>query len=344
MFSKNKLFAVFLLSASMGTAALAQQTPQVPTAPQSPQRIERQIQVFTNDGGYLGVQSQDVTKENFSKFGLREVRGVAVEKVLENSPAAQAGLQANDVIIKFDGEEVTSARKLTRLISEVAPDHQVKIMVLRNGSERDLTATMGKRPAPEFRESALGQLYGLPGIPEFPRTPMPQVQPFPQGGVTVVPPMRDNQNFYVFRADSRQIGVGTLPLNKQLGDYFGVADGKGLLINNVRENSPAAKADLKAGDVIIEADGKAINSSLDLLRVLNEKKEGDVALTIIRNKNRQTVRVTPEKMTGDNAPQNFFFQTDGTPNTRQRQLQMLMQQPDKDSAPKLQAQPAPRVQ
>jgi C-terminal processing protease CtpA/Prc len=73
-----------------------------------------------------------------------------------------------------------------------------------------------------------------------------------------------------------------------------VASGKGLLINNVRENSPAAKAGLKAGDVIVEVEGKSVASNLDLIRAIGEKKEGDVNLTIIRDKNRQTVRVTPE--------------------------------------------------
>ncbi|MGI8470464.1 MAG: PDZ domain-containing protein [Pyrinomonadaceae bacterium] len=342
MFSKNKIFAAFLFSALTGTAAFAQQNPQ------SPQRIERQMQIFTGDGGsYLGVQSQDVTKENFSKFGLREVRGVAVEKVLENSPAARAGLQTGDVIIKFDGEDVASARKLTRLISEVAPDHQAKITVLRGGNERELTATIGKRPAPVFGNGnftiTAPESFGQQG---FQLGQMPQiqpVQPFPQGGA-VIPPMGNNQNFFVYRANGRQIGIGITPLNNQLGDYFGVAGGKGLLVNNVRENSPAAKAGLKAGDVITEADGKAINSMSDLIRAINDKKEGDINLTIIRNKNRQTVRVTPEKMTGGNAPQNFFFQNDGMPNAQQRQFQMLMQMPDEDSAPKLQRQPAPRVQ
>ena len=100
----------------------------------------------------------------------------------------------------------------------------------------------------------------------------------------------------------RQIGVNLTPLTKQLGDYFGVTDGSGLLISSVRENSPAAKAGLKAGDVIVEADGKAVKSDRDLINVLTNKKEGDVELTIVRDRNRQTVRVTPETVKGDLAP------------------------------------------
>jgi membrane-associated protease RseP (regulator of RpoE activity) len=290
MFSKSKLLAAFLLSVSTCGAALAQTTTTITPGAQG-----RLAQIFTDGGGsYLGVQSEEVTKENFSKFGLRDVRGVAVQKVMENSPAAQAGLQNNDVIVRFDSEEVTSVRKLTRLIGEVAPDHQVRLTVLRNGSEREITATLGKRPAPKFEEGAFSTT--IPSMPRVPLGEMPQIAPFPNGGGTMVFPPNANGggNFYMF-GNSRQIGVSVSSLNKQLGDYFGVADGKGVLINSVVENSAAAKAGLKAGDVIVEVDGKAVDGNLDLTRAINEKKEGEITLTIIRNKNRQTVRVTPEK-------------------------------------------------
>ena len=76
---------------------------------------------------------------------------------------------------------------------------------------------------------------------------------------------------------------------------FGVADGKGLLVNEVRADSPAAKAGLKAGDVIVEIDGKKIEKNLDLIKAVNEKKEGSVSITVIRDKNRQTFSVEPNK-------------------------------------------------
>src|SRR5215207_1042688 len=70
------------------------------------------------DGGdsYLGIQTEEVTKDNFAKYGLREVRGVAIERVIEGSPAEKAGLQNGDVIIRFNNDEITSVRKLTRLL------------------------------------------------------------------------------------------------------------------------------------------------------------------------------------------------------------------------------------
>ena len=132
----------------VGGVAVIAQTP--PPAPKEAPRVFSFS--FGGDGGYLGVQTEEVTKENFAKLGLRDVRGVAVAKVMENSPAQAANFQEGDVIVKVNGEEITSSRKLTRLISEIAPDHTAKIVVLRVGSERELNATIGKRPEPKFGE------------------------------------------------------------------------------------------------------------------------------------------------------------------------------------------------
>src|SRR5687768_3528305 len=93
---------------------------------------------FDGNGGYLGVQTGEVTKDNFSKYSLSEVRGVVIEKVMEASPAEKAGLQSGDVIVRLNNEDVTSVRKLTRVLGEISPDHQVKLTVVRGGSEREI--------------------------------------------------------------------------------------------------------------------------------------------------------------------------------------------------------------
>ena len=81
----------------------------------------------------------------------------------------------------------------------------------------------------------------------------------------------------------------------------------GVMISSVRENSPAAKAGLKAGDIIVEAGGKAVKNNFDLMRIINDKKDGDIQLTFVRDKNRQTISITPE-MSKDSG---FVFETDG---------------------------------
>ncbi|MCY7374462.1 MAG: PDZ domain-containing protein [Pyrinomonadaceae bacterium] len=301
----NKFFAFTIFAAVVGTAN-AQTAPTAPT--------ERTVQRMTFgvpfETSYLGVQTEDISKENFSKYGLSTVRGVGVDKVVENSPAAKGGLQNGDVILKFEGEEVSSVRKLTRLIAEIAPDHTAKLTVLRDGSEREISVTLGKRDLPQFQTGnfRVENLPNLSALPRLPRT-MPTVP---------LPPMTGgDSNVFIFRTGAnRQIGVGVTPLTKQLGDYFGVAEGRGLLVNNVRENSPAAKAGLQAGDVIVEIEGKEVKSMPDLLRAISEKNEGIVSLTFIRDKNRQTINVTPEAAKEEKMkPEEFqrFFDDAPTP-------------------------------
>ena len=281
----RKLLPFTAFSIFACTAAYAQESP----TPKD--TVERKVQtmIFTApfERSYLGVQTVEISKENMTKFGLSAIRGVGIEKVVENSPAARAGLQTGDVIVHFEGEEVKSVLKLTRLLAEISPEQTAKITVLRGGSEREFIVTLGKR---EMLQAPMGnfRFENMPAIPALPRNPQTlQTVPLPPIG-------EGERNFFILRGANRQIGVGVSPLTKQLGDYFGIADGKGLLVNNVRENSPADKAGIKAGDIIVEAEGKEVKGMTDLIRAVNEKKEGDVSLTIVRDRNRQIIRVTPE--------------------------------------------------
>jgi len=275
---------------------------------------------FDGDGSYLGVQTEEITKDNFAKYGLREVRGVAVEKVMEGSPAEKAGIQNGDVIVRFNDEEVTSVRKLSRLLSEVAADHQAKVTVLRNGSEREITATLGKRPTPKFDEGSFSMNAPQVPFPHVELPPLPKIESVPR--VEAFPPGAPDQPFVWNMRSGRRIGVGVTPLTKQLSEYFGVTSG--VMINDVRADSPAAKAGLKAGDIIVEAEGKEVKSEMDIVRAIGEKKEGDVSLTIIRDRNRQTIQVTPEKMDGEF---NFMFESPIAPGTPMAPKQFKFQTP-----------------
>lgn len=288
----RKILFVAVTAAVFALPAAAQEAPEKPVAPGEIFRAMITPESF--GGSYIGVQVVDISRENMSKFNLNEVRGVAVEKVLENSPAAKAGLNANDVILRFNGENVSSARKLTRLVNETAPDHTAKITVLRNGAELSFDVTVAQREKPKpfdgsFKMEDLSKLPKIYNFPEFPKDDLPDLKNVPR-----VRPDAPN-GFFWSSGSNRQIGVGVSDLTKQLGEYFGVSEGKGILVNSVRENSPAAKAGLHAGDVIIEIDGKETNSSIDLIRTINEKQDGAVTLTIIRQKQRQSIPVTPEK-------------------------------------------------
>jgi predicted metalloprotease with PDZ domain len=283
------LLAVIILTAGV---VLAQQ-PSPPPPPDEP--VVHSFSLFTDGDGFLGVYAENINRENMGRYRVSQVRGVGITEVIKDSPAEKAGLRKDDVILRVDGENVTSVRKFNRVISEIAPDQSVKITVSRGGAEQELTATIGKRSNTSFvRDLLSGEPKVWKGDPKVWKWEGPLTEKFD---------LRDNDgDLTLFFGNSRRIGVSTVELTKQLGDYFGIADGKGVLVTSVSEDGPAAKAGVKAGDVITAIDGEAVDSSGDISRIVNRKKEGDVTLTVIRNRSQQTFRVTPREGGFSGAP------------------------------------------
>ena len=252
---------------------------------QDPGSTARTLSFFVGDGAFLGVGTEDISKENMARYGMREVRGVGVTEVAKDSPAEKAGLRKDDVILRFEGESVTSVRKLTRLVNESSADQNVRLTISRGGSEQELSATLSKRKMDAIFSGSMPRILrgdNEDGVRVFPNGNWP---PSIGGG--------DVPLVWTLGAN-RRIGVSTQSLSKQLADYFGVKDG-GVLITSVSDNSPAAKAGLKAGDVITAIDGEKVTSPGDITQVLGKKETGDVSLTVVRDKNTRTVTVTPEK-------------------------------------------------
>jgi len=227
------------------------------------------------DGGsYLGIYTEDINRSNMATYSLSQPRGVGITQVAKDSPAEKAGLRKGDVILRFDGENITSVRKLNRLIAEVAPDQTVRVSISRGGSEQELSATMAKRTNTFAHLAPMGDLtktWKFEG------------------------PTFHADNFSFSFSNSRLLGISTSGLTKQLADFFGVPGGKGVLVTSVNEDEPAAKAGIKAGDVITSVDGEAVDSPGDISRIISAKKEGEVTVTFIRNKTQQSVRVTPKE-------------------------------------------------
>ena len=248
---------------------------QQPTPPPLPSEPDASVLSFFVDGsGFLGVHAEDISRENMGRYGLNQVRGVGVTQVVKDSPAEKAGIRKDDVIVRFDGENVTSVRKLNRLISEVSPDQTVRVSISRGGAEQELSATIARR-----KNSFNTELFGSVD---------PKVWRW-EGNMG-----EGNFPFLQALGNRRRIGITTTELTKQLADYFGIAEGRGVLVTSVTEDGPAAKAGVKAGDVITAVDGERVDGTGDISDIVNRKKEGDVSLTIVRNKSQLTLRVTPK--------------------------------------------------
>src|SRR5258706_9480728 len=243
---------------------------------QEPANADKTFSILLAGGTFLGVGTEDISKENMGRYGMREVRGAGVTQVVKDSPAEKAGLKKDDVILRFEGESVTSARKLSRLVNESAPDQTVRLTISRGGAEQEVTVTLSRHSMKNLLGAAIRDDV-LKGIEKD----WPQVQ-------------SGDGNFVFSFGANRRIGVSTQPLTKQLADYFGAKDG-GLLITSVNENSAAGRVGLKAGETITAVDGDKVDSSGDIVRAINKKEEGEISLTVLRDHNSRTVNLTPEK-------------------------------------------------
>jgi membrane-associated protease RseP (regulator of RpoE activity) len=286
-YSVSLLLALILLT----SVAVAQQPAPAPAPPDEP--MDQTFSILIDGGGFLGIYAENISRENMGRYHMNQVRGVGVTQVIKDSPAEKAGLRKDDVILRIEGENVSSVRKLNRLVSELAPDQNVRVNFSRGGAEQEVTATIGKRN----NQSFAGDFF--PGGSKLWKWEGNDPKVFKWEGPFNRGDLFDNdKNFSFAFGNSRKIGVSTMGLTKQLADYFGIAGGKGVLVTAVTDDGPAAKAGLRAGDVITAIDGEAVDSSGDISRVINSKKEGDVTLTIIRNKSQQTIRVTPREGSG----------------------------------------------
>lgn len=253
-----------------GLVMAQQPTPALPSEPES-----NVFSFFVDGSGFLGVNVEEISRENMARYGLGQVRGVGVTQVVKDSPAEKAGIRKDDVIVRFDGENVTSVRKLNRLISEVSPDQTVRVSISRGGAEQELTATIARRKNSFSNTELFGNVN-------------PKVFRW-EGNMG-----EGNFPFLQALGNRRRIGITTTDLTKQLADYFGIADGHGVLVTSVTEDGPAAKAGVKAGDVITAVDGEKVDGTGDISDIVNRKKEGAVTLTIVRNKSQLTLSVTPK--------------------------------------------------
>ena len=298
---KNAFYFIFslLLMAGIGLAQEAAPPAAPPPTPDAPLEAPEAFSLFIGGGSFLGVYAEDVNKENMARYGLRDARGVAITQVIKDSPAEKAGLRKDDVIVRFEDDSVTSVRKLNRLVSEVAPDQTVKLRISRGGGEQEVAVTIGKRNQSINamgdwhgleKLKGLDKMEGLDRLKDFELNMPPGANVWKWEGQG---PGKDGMMFAF--GNHRRIGISTTRLTKQLAEYFGIGDSTGVLVTSVMDDSPAAKAGIKAGDVITAIDGEKVEDAGDLAQGINKKKEGDVTLTLIRNKNQRTITVTPKE-------------------------------------------------
>lgn len=316
MLSLAALLYASMVSAQETPKAKEKEAPKAATITVAPEPFQGRL--FLGGESYLGVYLEEVTTERVKELNLREERGAMVMKVAEGSPAEKAGLKENDVIVSFNGRRVDTVRELQRLLAETPAGRSVTFEIVRGGNNQSLTATLSKRAAltawnldneealrryekdfqrldEEMKLNQEQQGHMRKRAEEAQKRAQElqgkmQVTPFPDGEFKF-----DLKGFNGFAFSGSRLGVTVESLTDQLASYFGVKEGKGVLVTEVLDKSAAERAGIKAGDVILEVDNQKIGGTGDLINSLSKKEEGDVTVKIVRDHQEQTLTVKLEK-------------------------------------------------
>lgn len=209
---------------------------------------------------WLGVQIQELTPSLRESFKLGDKTGLLITEVVDDSPADDANLREEDVIIEFAGQPVERADAFTKLVRGSEPGKDVKVVVVRDGVRKEIMVTLAGRKTPKSSSYAWGD------------GPMQMFGPHPQ------------------------LGVQAHELDANLAAYFSVKENEGALVLRVFEDTPAEKAGLKAGDVITKIDDESIDDPDNLVRALSDYEDDDeITVTYIRHGKTATAKATLEE-------------------------------------------------
>jgi serine protease Do len=238
-------------------------------------------------GSYLGVDTRDISADRLGELHLKEESGVEVTLVDQDAPAGKAGIKEHDVILSINGNKVESVEQLRRMIREVAPGRTVSVGISRNGQPMTLKALLADRKH-AFAMGPSNFHFAVPAVPAIPAIPaVPEMDLDMPVSVVVV-------------HSSARSGLMVENLTPQLGEFFGVKSGQGVLVRSVEKGSRAERAGFRAGDVIVKVDGEGVRDSGDFGHALRGRTKDAVSVNIVRDKKGQTLTLTlPErKQTG----------------------------------------------
>ncbi|KAB7627692.1 DegQ family serine endoprotease [Alkalilimnicola sp. S0819] len=186
--------------------------------------------------GWLGVMIQDVTRELAQSFGMSKPYGALVSQVMEGSPAARAGLQVGDVIVEYDGREISTSAALPPMVGRSAIGESVPVKVIREGKPRSLKVRIGELP-----ENIGGSTSGMRG------------------------PVRGSE-------EARELGLTLESLDQEQRETLAL-DGPGLLVVEVT-SGPAQRAGILPGDVLLRINQRSVDSLEGFRELVRELPRG----------------------------------------------------------------------
>lgn len=262
---RRKLLPAAALCLSVPVAAgLAAENPE--PSPPSETVTRRTVAGFPSgaSGSYLGIGVREIDAGRAKELGLNEEYGVEITSLVPDGPAAKGGLQRRDVVLNYNGQRVEGVEQFVRMVKETPAGRHARIQVSRRGSLLEIEVTTGspRHFDPAIRPAAI-ELFRV-RAPDLPRALM------------------------TWR--SGLLGIEAERVDSQLAEYFGVKEG--VLIRSVSSGTPAERAGLRAGDVIVRVGTASVGSPRAITAALitrPSKKELPVAL--VRERKEMTINL-----------------------------------------------------
>ncbi len=233
-------------------------------------RLERK----SSQRGWLGVSTQDMTRRLARSIDSKTEKGALVNSVIEDSPAEEAGVKEEDIVVEFNGKSIDDADDLIAAVRNEKPKASVSFVVVRKNERKTLKATLEKSP----RQRSFS--FSVPSVPRPPK--------------------------HGYRGEG--LGLSLMELGDQLGSYFEIPEGKGVLVKSVEPKSKAEKSGFKAGDVLLSIGSKPVERIDDVRRALRKYDEGEkVECEISRKGKRITLSVEVPELSNNDG---YYFHFD----------------------------------
>jgi serine protease Do len=189
--------------------------------------------------GWLGVRIQTVTDEIAESLSIQETGGALIANVTAEGPAAAAGIQVGDIVLKFDGLDVTAMRQLPKLVAQTPIDKEVEVVVLRKGERKTFKVKIGRL---EESDPEGGD-----------KTPKPAEKP---------------------RKQSMLGGLSLASMSDELRSRYAIDSSvSGVVVTGVEPDSLAEEKEVHVGDVIVEVTHAQVKSPDELTARLGELRK-----------------------------------------------------------------------
>ncbi len=251
--------------------------------------FEADVEGRGGKGGYLGVSLREDTKSNEG--------GALVTNVVDDSPAAKAGVQDGDVIVAFGADVVRGPAKVTEKLRASKPGDKVVLEVRRDGKTQKFNFELGERPSMSWHfRSGENAPLNKEGLLDLERSlkSLEGLDDDRIGKMKIYAPGR--HGMMIFGRNKPLLGIEMIETTPELREAMGGSKDAGVLVGKVLSGSAAEKGGLKVGDLILSIDGSKVSGIGDLSEAIEKQQGKAIDLEIVRDRKPMRIKAVLPKI------------------------------------------------